>query len=82
MRNHLVILLFGVTLAGAACATPKVMVGHEFLGASRTTKLVIQKTAEDVFDTYVRICNLAPDGQEQNCVDTLVLSNVNPSSVY
>lgn len=82
MRTLLVIPSCIAALAAGACATPKVMVGHEFLGATRTTKLIIQKTAEDVFDTYVRICDLAPDGQEQRCVDTLVLSNVNPSSVY
>lgn len=82
MRVQLATLLCTAAFVGSACAMPKVMVGHEFLGASRTTKLVIQKSAEERFDTYVRICNLTPDGQELNCVDTLVLSNVNASSVY
>lgn len=83
MRHRLLILSSAALAVGAAaCATPKVMVGHEFLGPNRTTKLVIQKTAEEVFDTFVRICDLTADGREQNCVDTLVLSNVNPSSIY
>ena len=74
--------LFVLGVALSACATPKVMVGHEFLGNARTTKLVIQKTAEERFDTYVRVCNLLDTGEETGCVDTLILSNVNPSSVY
>ena len=75
-------LVLSAALLGSACASNKVMVGHQFLGAHRTTKLLIQKTAEDLFDTYVRVCNLRETGEETDCVDTLVLSNVNPSSVY
>ncbi len=78
MRKLAIISLF----AWSACAVPKVMVGHEFVGNARTTKLVIQKTTEGRFDTFVRICNLVETGEEKDCVDTLVLSNVNPSSVY
>lgn len=65
-----------------ACANPKVLVGQEFLGRARTTKLIIQKGAGETFDTYVRICNLLETGEEKECQDTLVLSNVNPNSVY
>jgi len=66
----------------AACATPKVMVDQEFTGNNRTTKLIIQKTSDATFDTYVRICTLLETGEERDCADTLLMSNVTPGSVY
>lgn len=73
-----------LSIGAGACATPKVMVDQQFLGDHRTTKLIIQKStvAADTFDTWVRVCDLSADGMETMCVDTLVLSNVNPASVY
>ena len=82
MKSVVYTLLAAPLVTSAACLTPKVMVDQQFLGDHRTTKLIIQKTSENTFDTYVRICDLAADGMETMCVDTLVLSNVNPASVY
>jgi hypothetical protein len=76
------LVVLSVILSALGCATPRVMVAHDYLGRDRTTKLVIQKTSADLFDTYVRVCTLLDTGEERDCVDTLVLSNVNPSSVY
>ncbi len=64
-----------------ACAPPKVLVDQEFLGNNRTAKIIIQNTGS-AYDTFVRICTIIETGEETNCVDTLVLSNVTPGSVY
>jgi len=75
------IALFSLALLGA-CMSPKVLVDQDFTGNNRTTKLIIQKTSDGTFDTYVRVCTLIETGQERDCADTLVLSNVTPGSVY
>lgn len=69
-------------LVVGACVSPKVLVDQGFTGSNRTTKLVIQKTSDATFDTYVRVCTLLETGEERDCADTLVLSNVTPGSVY
>lgn len=64
-----------------ACAAPKVLVDQEFLGNNRTAKIIIQNTGS-AFDTFVRVCTLIETGEERDCVDTLVLTNVTPGAFY
>ena len=76
-----IIALCSLFVVGA-CVSPKVLVDQSFTGSNRTTKLIIQKTSDSTFDTYVRVCTLLETGAERDCADTLVLSNVTPGSVY
>jgi hypothetical protein len=68
--------------SAAGCAMPKVLIDQGFLGATRTGKMIIQRSPEGQFNQILRICTLNKSGQETDCKDTLVLQNVIPASLY
>lgn len=83
LRRLVATASLAVCTAVGACAPPSVLVDNSFVGDhGRTVKIVIKKNPTGLFDEFVRVCDLTAEGQEGRCQDTLVLTDVNPSSVY
>jgi len=78
--NLVIIIILGFT----SCAAP-VVVQHNFQGKDKTAKMFIKRAQEgdsNLFDSYIKICNLDEKNEEKKCKDTLLLQNVTPSSIF
>ena len=90
MNRFLVVSLSAALFSLVGCGSPqKVIVQNNFVGGSKTAKVLIldsgkedPSTKKRLFHVYVRNCDIESEGTETNCKDTLVLENVDPSSVY
>ncbi len=81
-------LILGILVAAfaitAACIPPKVLVQDQFIGKDRVQKVIMQRRTDNnnLFDVYIRVCDINDDNSQSNCQDTLVLESVVPGSVY
>ena len=73
----------------ACVLPPKVLVSHSYRGEEKTSKTLLMNsgqidpsTKQHLFDVFVRLCDIDPQGNETACKDTKVLNNVVPGSVY
>lgn len=75
---------------GVGCAAPqKVLIQNNYVGPTKSAKVLILDSGKDdpstkkrLFHLFVRNCDLGADGTESNCKDTVILENVDPGSVY
>ncbi len=81
--NKMMIAIVGSLFLGA-CAPPKVLVGHSFLDADKSVRVIMQQSDEDkkLFNIFMRVCSVEGTNTDANCKETKVLGNVNPGSVY
>lgn len=81
---------FGLLALLVGCASPqKVLIQNNYIGATKSAKVLILDSGKDdpstkkrLFNLFVRNCDINADGAEANCKDTVILENVDPSSVY
>lgn len=81
---------FGLLALLVGCGSPqKVLIHNNYVGPTKTAKVLIldsgkedPSTKKRLFNLFVRNCDMSPDGSETNCKDTVILENVDPSSVY
>jgi len=94
-KSHILLMIVAavvVALFAASCTPPKVLTSYGFRSETKTGKTFMQrsgasadtggKQATNLFNVFVRICDLDASNNETNCKDTLVLENVNPRTVY
>jgi hypothetical protein len=81
--------LLAAAMLPACVGPPKVMVNHGFRGDDKTSKLLIMNsgqidpsTKKQLFNVFVRMCDINAQGIEATCVDTKIVENVVPGTVY
>ncbi|MEW6429957.1 MAG: hypothetical protein AB1730_00505 [Myxococcota bacterium] len=86
MNIKLVILAALTALALAACGRPQYLVENQMNGGRNVKTLLAPAGASSdkgaLYDMSVRICDVDANGAESNCQTTLVLTNVQPGSIY
>lgn len=82
-------LLSLLALAGVACGPPpKILTQQTFIGPDKVYQERIQSSGKVdpvsnrmLFNFSVNICDAAENGTAQNCKETTVLENVDPTSI-
>lgn len=83
---YLVCLLAVASMGASACASPQILTRHEYVGdrsVKHTARAVVELTTDEsqkaeLYNYFVRVCDVQESGQEANCKDSLVLSQVEP----
>ena len=81
---------FGVLALLVACGSPqKVLIHNNYIGATKTAKVMLLDSGKEdpatkkrLFNVFVRNCDIGETGAETQCKDTVILENVDPSSIY
>ncbi|MEW5741912.1 MAG: hypothetical protein AB1938_23560 [Myxococcota bacterium] len=86
MNWKLCILAALTALALSACGRPQYLVENQMV-AGRNVKGILATGASggekgQLYDLSVRICDVDANGAESNCQTSLVLTNVQPGSIY
>ena len=89
MRFLPLVLIGLFALASAACAPPKVLVGHSYASSDKSIDTYIQKSGDvgsgksktNLFNVYMRVCNQEANNTTTVCKDSLILENVTPGSL-
>ena len=81
-------LLAAATLP-ACTGFSKILVANNFNGEDKTSKILIlnsgqvdPSTKKQLFNVFVRMCDIDAQGVEASCKDTRLVENVLPGSVY
>jgi len=77
-----------VALSGCG-APPQILVSQDFVG-ERSVQYLMQKTGTSgtkknkvqLFNFSTRICSVTKEGQQTDCVNTLILENIKAKPIY
>ena len=88
--STLTLIYICIALSGCV-APPRILVSQDFIG-ERSVQYLMQKSGTTVaknkedktqlFNFYMRICNITDEGKESDCQETSILRNVQAKSVY
>lgn len=86
MKLKLGILAATFALALSSCAPPKYLVENDMV-FGRNAKSILSPASSSgekgaLYDMSIRICDVDTNGAESNCNTSLVLTNVQPGSIY
>jgi hypothetical protein len=86
MNWKIVILAAVSALAVSACGRPQYLVENTMV-SGRNVKGILAPAATggdkgQLYDMSVRICDVDANGAESNCQTSLLLTNVQPASIY
>jgi hypothetical protein len=86
------LLLATACLAVSGCSAPtRMLVSQDFVG-ERSVQYLMQKTVTigsaksknktQLYNFFTRICSVSQEGKQEDCVDTLILENVQSKPIY
>jgi len=86
MNTKIGILAAFFALALSACGRPQYLVENAMV-SGRNVKGILAPAGSggdkgQLYDMSVRICDVDANGAESNCQTSLVLTNVQPASIY
>lgn len=86
MNTKIAILGALTALALSACGRPQFLVENNMVSGRNVKNILAPAAASgdkgQLYDLSVRLCDVDANGAESNCQTTLVLTNVQPGSIY
>lgn len=79
-RLILAVGLFSFLAVGCA-SVPKVLFAERTVGDRFVQYYAVETGEENLYDFHMRVCNMEPNGELVNCVDSLILNNVHAGSL-